>query len=182
MEGGPPCFAPGFTCPALLGIRLPRGRGSAYGALTRSGRPSHAVPLPRPFSTGSGVYRPPVQPSRNPRAATPCRCAHARVWAPARSLAATSAISLDFSSSGYLDVSVPRVASRRPMYSGGGSRDLPLLGCPIRRSAGQSLCAARRGLSQLVTSFFDFLCQGIHRAPLVSSSSRSLLQVLWVSI
>ena len=36
---------------------------------------------------------------------------HARtpVWALARSLAATSAISVDFSSAGYLDVSVPRV-------------------------------------------------------------------------
>ena len=27
MEGGPPCFAPDFTCPALLGCRLARGTG-----------------------------------------------------------------------------------------------------------------------------------------------------------
>ena len=27
LEGGPPCFAPDFTCPALLGCRLARGTG-----------------------------------------------------------------------------------------------------------------------------------------------------------
>ena len=35
-------------------------------------------------------------------------------------------------------------------------------GFPIRRSADRSLFAAPRGLSQLVTSFFGSLCQGIH--------------------
>ena len=32
------------------------------------------------------------------------------------------------------------------------------------------ICAPNRGLSQLVTSFVGFLCQGIHRVPLPSSS------------
>ena len=35
-----------------------------------------------------------------------------------RSLATTSGVSIDFLSSGYLDVSVPRVRSKPPMYSG----------------------------------------------------------------
>ena len=35
-------------------------------------------------------------------------------------------------------------------------------GFPIRKSADRSLFAAPRGLSQLVTSFFGSLCQGIH--------------------
>ena len=35
-----------------------------------------------------------------------------------RSLAATRGVSIDFLSSGYLDVSVPRVCSSNPMYSG----------------------------------------------------------------
>ena len=35
-----------------------------------------------------------------------------------RSLAATKGVSIDFLSSGYLDVSVPRVCSLNPMYSG----------------------------------------------------------------
>ena len=39
------------------------------------------------------------------------------VWAVPRSLAATYGITLVFFSSGYLDVSVPRVASAMPMNS-----------------------------------------------------------------
>ena len=35
-------------------------------------------------------------------------------------------------------------------------------GFPIRKSAGRSLFAAHRSLSQLVTSFIGSLCQGIH--------------------
>ena len=37
-------------------------------------------------------------------------------------------------------------------------------------SSGKRICAPNRGLSQLVTSFVGFLCQGIHRVPLPSSS------------
>ena len=89
-----------------------RRRGSAYGALTRCGRPSHAVPLPLGFVTpperaGSRDGSP-----RNPRAATPCRL-HVRGFGLCPvSLAATPGVSVDFLSSGYLDVSVPPVASR----------------------------------------------------------------------
>ena len=42
------------------------------------------------------------------------------------------------------------------------------VGFPIRKSPGQSLLAALRGLSQLATSFIAFFCQGIHHAPLVT--------------
>ena len=42
------------------------------------------------------------------------------------------------------------------------------VGFPIRKSPDQRLCAAPRSLSQLATSFFACLCQGIHRAPLVA--------------
>ena len=45
-----------------------------------------------------------------------------RVWAHARSLAATCAVSVDFLSSGYLDVSVPRVAVTDLIYSGPSGR------------------------------------------------------------
>ena len=62
------------------------------------------------------------------------------VWAGALSLAATRAISVDFSSSGYLDVSVPRVAFTHPMCSGADTRALPRVGCPIRRSAANDGC------------------------------------------
>ena len=47
------------------------GLGAAYGALTLSRRPSHAVPLPSPFVTASGVYSPPAGGPATPPAATP---------------------------------------------------------------------------------------------------------------
>ena len=82
--------------------RVPRYSGSrlsapafGYGALTLSSRPSHAVLL---ASSDHDVC---PQPRRiNPP-----------VWALSLSLAATQEIDVSFSSSGYLDVSVPRVPS-----------------------------------------------------------------------
>ena len=71
LEGGPPSFGPGFTCPVLLGLRTRGGDPSAYGALTRSGRPSHAVPLESPFLTARGRWRTRTVRARNPHAATP---------------------------------------------------------------------------------------------------------------
>ena len=44
--------------------------------------------------------------------------AHNHCSAGPRSLAATRGVSIDVLSSGYLDVSVPRVCSKNPMYSG----------------------------------------------------------------
>ncbi len=41
-------------------------------------------------------------------------------------------------------------------------------GCPIRKSTGQSLLAANRGLSQLATSFIASWHQGIHQLHLVA--------------
>ena len=47
----------------------------------------------------------------------PGRSGHAYGSAGPRSLATTGGVSVDFLSSGYLDVSVPRVCSLKPMYS-----------------------------------------------------------------
>ena len=158
LEGGPPCFPPGFTCPAVLRNSPGARCGFAYGALTLSRRPSHAVPLPRGFLTPVWAV---LQPRRG-----------------SRSRRATRGISVDFSSSGYLDVSVPRVAPVRPMGSGGGRRPWRLRGSPVRKPPDRSPRAAPRGLSQLVASFFGFHCQGIRRVPLTSSrSARSDVRV-----
>ena len=94
------------------GTQVPCGspRGFAYGALTLSRRPSHAVPLPRGFVTALCAA---LQPRRRLRVR--------RFDLGPRSLATTRGISFDFSSSGYLDVSVPPVASRRPMCSAVGA-------------------------------------------------------------
>jgi hypothetical protein len=42
LEGGPPTFRQGFTCPALLKDLT---KHYAYGAITRSGRPFQTVLL-----------------------------------------------------------------------------------------------------------------------------------------
>ena len=47
----------------------------------------------------------------------PTHSNHTHGSAGPRSLAATRGVSIDFLSSGYLDVSVPRVCSYKPMYS-----------------------------------------------------------------
>ena len=95
--------------PVSHGIsRVPRYSGSrlsapsfGYGALTRYGRPSHAVLLD---SSDHDVC---PQPQRiNPL-----------VWPPPRSLATTSGISFDVFSSSYLDVSVQTVPHVRLFYS-----------------------------------------------------------------
>ena len=84
------------------------------------------------------------------------------VWPLSRSLAATKEIVITFFSYGYLDVSVPRVPSARPMYSAGSDGTLLPPGFPIRISTDQGLLAAPRGFSQLTASFFGVWCQGIH--------------------
>ena len=100
--------------PVSHGIsRVPRYSGSrlpvfsfGYGALTRYGRPSHAVLLD---TSGLDVC---PQPQRiNPL-----------VWPPPRSLATTCGISFDVFSSSYLDVSVqtgPRVHLFDSMHATG---------------------------------------------------------------
>ena len=93
-----------------------------------------------------------------------------------RSLATTNGVSIDFLSSGYLDVSVPRVCSYSPMYSGISTCLTPLcitcvnitecqVGSPIRTSMDQSLFPAPHGLTQGITSFIASYCQGIHQTP-----------------
>ena len=83
------------------------------------------------------------------------------VWPLPVSLAATSGISFDFSSSAYLDVSVQRVSPPMTILFTIGWQSIALTGFPIRKSADQCLCAAPRSLSQLVTSFIGSWCQGI---------------------
>ena len=103
---------------------------------------------------------------------------HPQGSAGPRSLATTSGVSVDFLSSGYLDVSVPRVRFLNPMYSGKRYLVNPIVdrpkattikfqvGFPIRKSMDQSLFSAPHDLSQSITSFIASYCQGIHQTPL----------------
>jgi hypothetical protein len=75
------------------------------------------------------------------------------VWAVSVSLAATQEIAVAFSSSGYLDVSVPLVAPTCPMCSGKWYSFFERVGYPIRRSPDQRLLTATRSISVFVPSF-----------------------------
>ena len=84
------------------------------------------------------------------------------VWPVSLSLAATQEIDVSFFSSGYLDVSVPRVPFYETMYSSHDGWTLLQPGFPIRISTNLCLLAAPRSFSQLATSFFGVWCPGIH--------------------
>ena len=99
-----------------------------------------------------------------------CRCSSTpsvrrpSVWPLSSSLATTKEIEFSFFSSGYLDVSLPRVPSYQTMDSSDGDWALPQPGSPIRKSKDQCLLAAPLGLSQLIASFVGNQCHGIHPA------------------
>ena len=95
LGGGPPDFPQGFPCLVVLRI-LPAPLCFAYGSFTLSGRLSQ--------------YR--SARIRNTLCSPLPRDARIPVWALPLSLAATQGIVVTFSSSGYLDVSVPRVPFR----------------------------------------------------------------------
>ena len=100
MDGGPPAFPPGFTCPAVLWI-LAADRHFRL-------RDSHPLWLAFPRHSTRWIGR---DASPNPRKLG------LLVWPLPRSLATTSGISVDFSSSSYLDVSVQTVPHVRLFYS-----------------------------------------------------------------
>ena len=80
-----------------------------------------------------------------------------------RSLATTSGVSVDFLSSGYLDVSIPQVCFFTLCIQ--AKITLKVLGCPIQTFPDQSLFSAPRNFSQSITSFIASYCQGIHQMP-----------------
>ena len=89
------------------------------------------------------------------------RSASTPVWPLPRSLAATWRIDVSFSSWGYLDVSVHPVSFCRLCVHTADAHLLQCAGSPIRKSAVHQIFAPHRSLSQLVTSFIGFRCQGI---------------------
>ena len=111
------------------------------------------------------------------RSSFPTGSDHIHGSAGPRSLATTRGVSVDVLSSGYLDVSVPRVRLLNPIYSGleylvqrPDSHPKMVsghcqVGCPIRKSVDRSLFSAPHGLSQSITSFIASCCQGIHQTP-----------------
>ena len=123
-----------------------------YGPLTLSGAIFHSLHL-----IVALPHRAPTTPTAKPL-----------VWPVPLSLATTYGIaSLSFPPvtemfhfTGYC---VPRT-----MYSCADGQVLPQPGYPIRTFTDQSVLAAPRDLSQLITSFFAYWHQGIHHALLVA--------------
>ena len=85
-----------------------------------------------------------------------------------RSLVATRGVSIDFLSSGYLDISVPRVrlATLYIQVAIPPKRWVSPFGHPRIKAC----LSAPRGISQISTSFIAFCRQGIHRVRLVTWS------------
>ena len=139
----------GFLVSCGTPVTYPAFSAFAYGALTPSGWASH------PYSACASGFS--IRTSTPPGFTPP-------VWAPALSLAATQAIDVSFSSSGYLDVSLPRVPSGHTIFSYGGDGALPPPGFPIRIPWDLCPLAAPPSFSQLAASFFGVWRLGIHPA------------------
>ena len=92
------------------------------------------------------------------------KLSHYYCWPSPLSLATTNGVSIDFFSSGYLDVSVLQVISLNLCIQ----FKVPhkVVGFPIRKFTDQNLHTAPRNLSQYTKSFFGFQCQGIRHTPL----------------
>ena len=120
LGGRSPLLPAGFLVPGGTRDRVPEPAGLAYGALTLCRAPSHASSALLLVCDSGRTVRGAGDASSTPAA----QRAHARcappVWAGPLSLAATRGVSVDFPSSGYLDVSVPPVAPRQGMCSQGG--------------------------------------------------------------
>ena len=129
-----------------------------YGSLTLFGATFHSLHL---------TLTVPCRGPTTPGSKTP-------VWAVPLSLATTYGIdSLSFPPlTEMFHFSGSRVPT--PMYSEWDDAVLTASGYPIRKSPGQSVFAAVRGLSQLITSFIACWHQGIHHALLTACSSFSL--------
>ncbi len=140
MGDGPPSFRRDFTCPAVLRIHSRGNEVSTTGLLPSLTSLSRLLRLLRSFVT-------PYRVSYNPKRQASWFGLH-----PV-SLAATQGIAFAFSSSRYLDVSVPWVCLPYSMYSNMDIVPLRTMGSPIRKSPDQSSLTAPRSISVLVPSF-----------------------------
>ena len=82
------------------------------------------MPFRCPSRVGAGGGSHPVFWPYNPGGGTPAGSTRSPVWPrPPFARRYSGDLAVDFSSSGYLDVSVPRVVPLRPIYSAGGYPD-----------------------------------------------------------
>ena len=121
MGDGPPGFRRNFTCSAVLRIHSGENKVLTYRAVTSYGGPFQT-------SSSTSFFCNSVQSVLQPQEAS------LLVWANPVSLAATQGIAFAFSSSGYLDVSVPRVCLLISYEFRYGYHSITSGGVPIRKS------------------------------------------------
>ena len=115
----------------------------------------------------------------NPHATTTAVYHVAQVWALPISLATTLGVEVSFLSSGYLDVSVPQLASSCPMYSDTGTRALPRAGFPIRTSRDQRLVSTYSGLFAAAHVLHRLLAPRHPPCALILLIVKNTLVLLW---
>ena len=103
----------------------------------------------------------------------------AMVWPIPISLAATLGVSFDFLSSGYWDVSLPRVSSIQTMNSSGGNGTLLPLGCPIQTSLDHRIFSSS---PMLFAAYHVFLRLLAPRHPPVALNNLSQKNFLFLSL
>jgi hypothetical protein len=167
LGDGPPGFPQGSTCPAVLRNRT----GKPLSFRLRGLHPVSPTIPDRSARRLVSYFPAPLQKrharSCNTLDATPAGLTHRRFGLfPVRSPLLGESRLLSFPP-GTEMVHFPGLAAP-PYVFRWRARGVPSRGCPIRKSSGQSLFAANRGLSQLTASFIAVLRQGIHRTPLVA--------------
>ena len=146
-----PQLLTGFACPVILRIPARPSRISPTGLSPSPVRLSSAVPLSVP------ALPPVLQPRTSLRQLGLDCSAFARHYSRN-----------PLFSSGYLDVSLPRVPRYAAISSPRAAPAFPRAGFPIRRPAAQCLTTTPRSFSQWYTSFLGLWRQGILRMPFVA--------------
>ena len=168
MRGGPRGFRPGFPCPAVL--RYSRSEAQSF-------RLRGHYPLRRAVPSTSPTTELCNSPTRrqadqlepyNPDTTTAAASHIASVWALPFSLATTQGVEVSFLSSGYLDVSVPQLASRTLCIQVRVPAHYHWWVSPFGNPGVIGWSAPNPGLSQPPTSFIGSWRQGIHRVLLFS--------------
>ena len=182
LPDGPGGFKQGFSCPALLRCHSKEDCIFTYAAVTLSGRPFQTVRLTLSYPSLKSSFQLPAIGLRPQRIADSLIfCGPATPDSPFESPGlGSSAFARHYLRNHccFLFLRVLRwftspSSLAYPMDSDMRNGCSHPLGFPIRKSPDHSLVAASRGLSQLLTSFFAFLRQGIHTHALSSLTIKS---------
>ena len=150
------------------GARPGRPHVFAYGTVTRCGPTFQSVRLTHDFVTSRPAGRADQDGSYNPGVTTAAACHITPVWALPFSLATTQGVEVSFLSSGYLDVSVPQLASRTLCIQVRVPAHYHWWVSPFGNRGVKGWSAPHPRLSQPPTSFIGSWRLGIHRVLFVS--------------